>query len=348
MTKDTTETAASPATGADGAGDESLALDAVADQLASLSVSDVTKAAGESESTTRPKDTDDVSVDDPDLWKPGPPPEDCPVCMIPLPIENTEKSYFACCGKTICSACNHEHARALRVMNDKRKKEELPVEGSCAFCRTPYCNGVDFKERCILRMEKNDCMAYFMMGSSYLEGSGNLPKNNSKAFKLLRRAAELGSTEAMVRLGIAYTEGSPGIEKDLRKACELYKKAAKGGNLLSRFNLGSVEFKDNNHDLAIRHWRLAAEGGDQPAMKYLWGYFYKGILSKPVLEETLRAHQDSVDERNSEDRERRAACERAEQGDDEVLKRMYRRYYQGMIKAKELKKELEVYSQISP
>ena len=41
------------------------------------------------------------------LFKQPPPPEDCPICILPLPSLITGSKYRACCGKIICSGCIH-------------------------------------------------------------------------------------------------------------------------------------------------------------------------------------------------------------------------------------------------
>ena len=342
MTK-TTNAAASPAIGTNMTSDAALALDAAADQLASLSVSGETKGEHKNENATRPNA--DMLADDPDLWKPGHPPEDCPVCMMPLPIANDESAYFPCCGKVICSACVHESRRAHNIINSKRAKKDLtPVEKTCAFCRTPYCYGNDANELCLIQMEKGDHMAFFYMAGAYRDGTDDLPKDESNALELLLRAAELGSPGALAFLGDVYEKGDLGVKTDMRNARRFYEEAAKRGSLPARFGLGEMNLENNNIDLAIRHWKIAAEGGDTESMETLWDLFYQGELSKAELEETLRAHQTAFDERFSKDRKRLLAYEKAmEDGDDVMLIDLYRAYYEGLINAKELNKALKIY-----
>lgn len=319
MTKGaTTDAAASPATGADGAGVESLALDAAADQLASLSVSGETEGEHKNDNETRPNA--DVLVDDPDLWKPSPLQEDCPVCMVPLPIANDESAYYPCCGMIICDACVLESSRAARIINSERAKKELPpLKERCAFCRTPDCGGNDYVKQLFLRMEKGDCNAYFMLGGSYREGKYGLPKDESKALELFLRAAELGSTQAMALLGSIYDKGTMGVKQDKGKSREYYEHAAKRGDPAARTALGLLEIENNNIDLAIRHWKIAAETGHLSAMKILWKSFYQGELSKDDLEDILRAHKKAIDERNSDDRERYSSLMKANEENDEML-----------------------------
>ena len=95
-------------------GDE--AVSAAAEQLAELKVDHEDNVNSDAPNIEKEKT--------PELWKPHPPTEDCPVCFVPLPLELTAKAYFSCCGKMICRACVLESDRALKVRNEKRSKKE--------------------------------------------------------------------------------------------------------------------------------------------------------------------------------------------------------------------------------
>lgn len=146
----------------------------------------------------------------------------------------------------------------------------------------------------------------------------------------------------MAQLGVAYKSGELGIKQDWNKAREFFIRAAKNGHLPARCCLAVNESENNNPDLAIRHFQIAAEGGVSLVMKALWKTFYRGKLSKDDLEETLRAHQNAIDRRSSEDRERYMSFEKAREGKDEVLLPLYGQYYSVNITAKELNKALKV------
>jgi len=51
-------------------------------------------------------------------------PEECPICMLPLPLEGSV-IFESCCGKTICAGC-------IYTMQLSEGGGDL-----CAFCRTP-------------------------------------------------------------------------------------------------------------------------------------------------------------------------------------------------------------------
>ena len=48
-----------------------------------------------------------IACSDEDLFKQPPPREECPICMLPLPLDDGETDYQACCGKVICCGCMH-------------------------------------------------------------------------------------------------------------------------------------------------------------------------------------------------------------------------------------------------
>lgn len=289
---------------------------------------------------------------DPELWKPHPPSEECPVCLVPLPLASSSKRhvmYFSCCGKRLCCACVEEHQRALNITNAKRDKKKLPpIEFTCAFCRTPEPK--DDKESTDLlekRKEIDDAWAVYHLALGYKEGYRGQSKDGRKALELYHRAADLGCEQAISQLGLAYLRGNLGnydVAIDKKKGQGFLEDAAKKGNIDARHNLGTFEYERDNHDDALRHWKLAAEAGDEDAVKCLWMYFSKGKLSKADLENTLRVHKDAIDEMNSEFRARLIAMKKAEADGDEILAEIYHSYYDGEIKAKELTKMLKAYN----
>ena len=119
----------------------------LADRLASLEVTeDQANTKSSADGAARPSE-DGERVLDPELWKPHPPTEDCPVCFVPLPLDQAEFSYWVCCGKIICPACSWETARAELVINAKRaEKKQPPLDHACSFCRL----AADASEPCLL------------------------------------------------------------------------------------------------------------------------------------------------------------------------------------------------------
>ena len=275
---------------------------------------------------------------DPELWKPHPPTEECPVCVVPLPLADDGMSYWACCGKTICGACTAETLRARNVINIKRAEKKLPLlDGACSFCRTvPNVSESEYEER----IRKGDGEAACCLALDYRGGNDdmNIPKDEVKSLKLFHHAADdLGSSRATAERSM-YFYGDQGAAKDNTKGRKYLEGAVKMGNVVARISLACVEAEEGKMDLAVRHWKLAAIAGDEPSMRNLWKCFYKGALEKAELEETLRAHKEACDAMNSVERERRNLLDAlAESGNDVALFELLKSYYKGEINAKQLK-----------
>ena len=76
------------------------------------------------------------------LFKDHPPPEECPICFLPLPLDDGQITFEVCCGKDICNGCVYAM--------DEREGAKL-----CAFCRTPCAESEEeYVKRNKLLMEK--------------------------------------------------------------------------------------------------------------------------------------------------------------------------------------------------
>ena len=290
-----------------------------------------------------------AGVGDPELWKPHPPTEECPVCFVPLPLAENERSYWACCGKLICDACTAETLRAGNVINAKRAKKKLPaLDGACSFCRTvAKASKSEYEER----IRKGDGQAACYLAKLYRDGyrdgdaDMNIPQDIVKSFELFHHAAhDLGSSDAKAELGRMYSCGEDGAPEDETKGREYLEDAIKMGNVSARNTLAIIEAQEDNIDLAIRHWKLAAAAGDELSMKNLWQCFHQGTLEKAELVEALRAHKEACDAMNSVERERRKLLDAtAESGNDIALFELLKSYYQGDINAKQLKAAMKAH-----
>jgi TPR repeat protein len=281
---------------------------------------------------------------DPEMWKPHPPTEECPVCLVPLPLRHNRSTYWQCCGMMVCCACKAETERALNITNRKRKDKELPPMGhSCAFCRVPVPEkDSEFVKQFEQRVDKGDVKAMLNLAAKYRDGQDGLARDEEKALELMHRAADLGHPEALGWFGKCFWEGVCGVIQDAEKGVAYWEDAAKKGDATSRCILGMFEKKKQQHDLAIKHFKLAAAAGEEDAVKHLWKYF-PSKLDKAELEAILRANHAARDEMNSEERKRYEAWQEALEGNDETLMGIYAHYYEGLMTAKELNKALKVY-----
>jgi len=133
-------------------------------------------------------------------------PEDCPVCIVRLPLLETGSTYMSCCGKVICSGCAY-----APVYDDKGNRIR---ERTCPFCRTPApASDEETVNRLKKRADGGDAESICMMGCYYGNGHYGFPQDYSKTLELWRRAAELGHAEACSKIGSAYYHGK-GVERD--------------------------------------------------------------------------------------------------------------------------------------
>ena len=109
---------------------------------------------------------------------------ECPICCLPLPIDDVGTVFMGCCCKILCKGCNYA--------NQKREYEE-GLEHRCAFCREPLTNSQEEVIKKIMKRikENNDPAAMHQTGiRHYREG------DYETTFKYWSKAAELGNADA--------------------------------------------------------------------------------------------------------------------------------------------------------
>ena len=225
------------------------------------------------------------------LFKEPPPPEECPICMLPLPLAADQINFESCCGKSICCGCVYA----------MKEREGVKL---CAFCRTPCAESEEeYAKRNKLLMEKGNADAYSQLAGDYAEGSEGLPQDWLKANELYLKAGELGCAPAYLNLGNSYDIGR-GVERDKEKAKHYYELAAMDGDVHARHNLGCSEGKAGNYQRALKHFILASRAGYKQSLEAVKAGYTHGHVTKDEYANTLRAHQKSVDEMKSETRDK--------------------------------------------
>ena len=230
------------------------------------------------------------------LFKQPPKKEDCPICMLPLPLLGTGSKYSSCCGKEICSGC----VLAVAIRDEDEQK--------CAFCRTPAAKSEkEMIKRIRKRVEVGDANAIYTLGCNFAEGLFGLPRDRAKALELWQQAGELGCASAYFNIGNAYYIGRD-VERDETKADHYYELAAMGGDPEARFNLGCSEKRVGNWDRALKHYMIAAGNGYNGSLKAVQHYLYKhGHATKDDYTKALLAYQAYLEEVRSEQRDKAAA-----------------------------------------
>jgi len=225
-------------------------------------------------------------------------PEECPICMLPMPFETNTSVFKPCCGKRICLGCSY----AMKMTSEGKDL--------CAFCRTPESRSRSDEEtinQIKKLMEKGNAEAFNMFGGWHHDGTHGLPRDYRKANELYLRAGELGSAIAYYNLGDSYYHGE-GEEIDKEKAKHYYELAAIAGNIVARHNLGTIEGHAGNVDRALKHFVLAAKAGYEESLDVVKLGFAKGVVTKDEYTNILLAYHERHEEMKSEERDKAAAA----------------------------------------
>ena len=219
-------------------------------------------------------------------------PDECPICLLPMPISSDDTTIESCCGKRICNGC-------VYAMNMSEGGADL-----CAFCRTPTQSSDEEEiERTKNLMDKGNAEAFLLLAGYYAHGSRGLVQDWAKARELTQKAGELGCAGGYYNLASLYSNGT-GIEVDKKKAKHYFELAAIGGDITARHSLGCEESLAGNEGRAFKHFTLAAKAGHEKALDVIKQLFTFGAVAKDDYESTLRAHQARQDEMKSDARDK--------------------------------------------
>ena len=104
---------------------------------------------------------------------------DCPICMIPLSLDQKKSIMKSCCSKVICKGCNHA--------NKIREAEASLILPSCLFCRQPVPTLDEQEKYRRKRIEANDPVAMLLEGIMRHDQGDYI-----KEFEYYTKATELG------------------------------------------------------------------------------------------------------------------------------------------------------------
>jgi TPR repeat protein len=214
---------------------------------------------------------------------------ECPICCLPLPLENGKSVITSCCCKVICKGC--DYANYLR-------EEEQGLEERCPFCREPLpCTDEEKVQNLMERVKANDPVGLFQVGTRcHREG------DFEGAVEYYTKAAELGEIDAQYKLATMY-DGGLGVDKDEKKEVYYLEEAAIRGHPDARYNLGCHEEENTRIDRAVKHFIIAAKLGDDGALERVKNGFQRGWVSKEDYAAALRGHQAAVDATKSKQRD---------------------------------------------
>ena len=220
--------------------------------------------------------------------------EDCPICFLTIPSLHTGSKYQTCCGKVICSGCIH----AVYMMKGEAK---------CPFCRVPTAETNEGSVRKIQkRVEMGDANAIHSFGCFYFNEERGFPQDRTKAFELWHRAGELGCASANNIIGSSYYRGED-VERNIEKAKHYWELGAIGGHAMARHNLGILEGRLGNMNMALRHYMISAGRGYDNSLKKIKEFYTNGHAIKDDYAKALHAYQNYVGEIKSAQRDEAAA-----------------------------------------
>ena len=212
---------------------------------------------------------------------------DCPICMVPLPLDIQKSSMQSCCSKVVCCGCDYAN---------KKREEEMRLVQSCPFCRKALPRTKEEGDKLRMkRIEANDPFAICQLGVEQFEKG-----DNKRAFEYWTKAAKLGDADAHCRLALLYQLG-----ERFEKGNEIHhlEEATIGGHPTARYMLACCEHNNGNIRRAVKHWIIAASQGDEDSIKELMDMFKIGFLEKDVLAATLRAQKAAVEATKSPQRQ---------------------------------------------
>ena len=135
----------------------------------------------------------------------------------------------------------------------------------------PTSSAVESIEGLRRAAEAGDAEKMLRLGNRYRAGEG-VQEDYTEAMRWYRKAADAGQKDALLYLGIGYYNGY-GVDKNVAETLRWYRKAADAGNANAMVNLGYAYSKGEgvaqDPAEAERWFRKAADAGNTDAIKLL-------------------------------------------------------------------------------
>ena len=241
-----------------------------------------------------------AELHDKKLFKEPPPPDECSICMLSMPIKANQTTFKTCCGKRICNGCIYAMDMSMSE-----------GENICAFCRTPTPSSEEEEIKRGKKLMDKECgWVFHFMAGRYDQGYGDLTQDHQQANELYLKAGELGCAGGYYHLGHSYRIGRGVVERDMGQVKHYWELAAMGGHVLARHLLGEMEGMAGNHQRAMAHFMISARGGCKESLDSVQTGFMDGVVTKDVYASTLRAYHERQKAMKSDARDQAALSRR--------------------------------------
>jgi len=248
-------------------------------------------------------------------WAP-PSRDECPICFVPLPIDDKATFYRPCCGKIICKGCIADQIHMLmRDSGDEMQEEMINPLNKCMLCRTEaHGNSHELNMKAAHNGWRE---AMVRVGKYYLrdarhnsfdsvETRRKKVADKQTGIDWLRRASHAGSGKAAEKLGDLVLETPCQGCADLLDAHRHFRRAVKLGRVQAYVKIGNIELNRGEVASAMDNYRKAAICGvkSEGLVKVLKRGFMDGYITRDEYFSTLFKHYKANDEMNSESRKR--------------------------------------------
>ncbi len=165
----------------------------------------------------------------------------------------------------------------------------------------------DISELKRLVKENNDRNALYILGMSYYTGSNNMLLDHYKAFKRIKKSAQLGNPDAQFQLAKMYYAGH-GIKKNINSAKKWFTKVSKIGNnqatkILERIAISELPptfaWMNDKTNLTNKGWyqliKSSAEYYNTESQKQLAKMHYSGYGAKKDIKKAKKLLQEASD-----------------------------------------------------
>ena len=132
----------------------------------------------------------------------------------------------------------------------------------------------------------------------------------STQYHIVQYLTVLQSADACAHIGCGYKKGIGGLSVNKERTALFRRIGALRGDIYSRNNIGRIEYDLGNHEIGIRHWKIAAEAGCQRSLDALKDVYNnekepgKEFITKEDLGLAYRACHGAQMEVKSEEREK--------------------------------------------